>query len=219
MTTTEYKLGRIPEFDNRSRGFPIRALLGAPRPPRSYTWNCYAQLDQDGVGACVGFSWAAELAARPVIIKNVTNAIGMSIYKRAQQLDEWPGEDYEGSSVLGGAKAVSEYGFLDEYRWGFSLSDALEAISYHGPAVLGINWYSGMFSPGPAGIIKPTGAIAGGHAILANGISAKKQLVRLHNSWGTDWGINGDAFLSFEDLGTLLKEEGECCIPVRRNRG
>lgn len=216
MSLPAYSLGRRVEFDEASRNFPIRALIPTAAKPRSYTWRCDAQLDQDGIGACVGFAWAAELAARPVVVNGIENQLGFDIYHDAQKLDEWPGEAYEGSSVLGGAKAVMDRGFLEQYRWAFGLEDLVLAIGYKGPAVIGINWYGDMFLPDHNGVIHPTGGSPGGHAILANGVSIAKKLIRLHNSWGQAWGINGDCFISFDDLDKLLHEQGEACIPIRR---
>lgn len=216
------RLGRIPQFDERSRAFPIRTLLGA-RAPRSYTWSCSVSLDQGNQGSCVGHAWAHELIARPVIVKDIDHDDAVAFYYAAQGLDEWPGgeypgaeEYYEGTSVLGGAKAIANAGYISEYRWAFGLEDLILAIGFHGPAVLGINWYEAMFDPDADGRLHVVGNLAGGHAILANGVSITKRLVRLHNSWGPDWGIDGHAFISFDDLGRLLDEQGEACIPVRR---
>jgi Papain family cysteine protease len=213
------KLGRRIEFDDKSRKYPIRALLGTPRPLRSYTWRCLKHLDQGQEGACVGFSWTHEIIARPSeqLVFSVNEA--RTIYKLAQKLDPWPGEDYEGTSVLAGIKAViSRYPKVySEYRWAFGLQDVLETIAYRGPVVLGINWYDGMIDPDDKGVIKPTGPVVGGHAILAKGISVKNKVVCLHNSWGQDWGNHGDCFISFNDLDKLLKEDGEACIPTRIN--
>jgi len=216
----KYPLGRLVEFDERSRSFPIRALLGEPRKLRSYTWRCLANLDQKSEGACVGFSIAHELIARPSEVKDITNVHARAIYKRAQMLDEWPGENYEGTSVLGGMKALQQLypEAIKEYRWGFTLQDVLETIAYRGPIVLGVNWYNNMFAPDDKGFIHASGRLAGGHAILAKGINAKKKYITLHNSWGESWGINGSCYLSFDDLKLLLRNEGEACIPVIRSR-
>jgi hypothetical protein len=210
-------LGRLIEFDERSRNYPVRALLGAPRPARSFTWTCPVNLDQGNVGACVGFSWAAELAAKPKPVAGIGNEIGTALYRRAQQLDQWPGEAYSGSSVIAGAKAVTERGHLAEYRWAFGPADALEAIAYRGPVVIGINWYEGMNRPdSTSGRIQPTGRIVGGHAVLVNAVSIKRQDVTLHNSWSRGWGFRGTARLAWADFERLLNEDGECCVPVRR---
>lgn len=220
--TADHPLGRRVEFDDRSRSFPIRSLLeqrGATKP-RSYTWRVPVSLDQGSEGACVGFGWAHELAARPVVVHGVTNTLALHLYDRAKQLDEWPGEDYDGTSVLAGAKTVEEAGFMDEYRWAFGLEDLRLAIGYHGPAVLGINWYDGMFTPDGDGRIRPTGNLAGGHCILAYAVSERLKLVKLWNSWGPKWWAGGSwCYLTFDDLEKLLNEQGEACVPVHRSLG
>lgn len=211
------KLDRLVQFDERSRNFPVRTLV-AEKPPRSYTWACTQYLDQGREGACVGFSWTHELVAKPVPILGLTNQTAQAIYKRAQMLDQWEGESYEGTSVIAGAKAVMEAGYLKEYRWAFGLDDLILAIGYRGPAVLGINWYEGMFDTDSNGFVRVTGGIAGGHAILARGVSVRNRFVLLHNSWGSDWGMNSTAKISFEDLDRLLREQGEACIPTFRTK-
>lgn len=214
-TTNDPRLDRVVQFDEQSRKFPIRALVSAKKP-RSYTWRVNNWLDQGQEGACVGFSWSHELAGRPKEVSGITNDFARAIYRRARQLDEWPGEAYEGTSVLAGAKAVSEAGHLIEYRWAFGLDDLILAVGYQGPAILGINWYEGMFNTGNGDFIEPTGQIAGGHAIVCHGVSVKGRYFKLHNSWGKDWGNNGECKISFEDMYRLLHENGEACIPVIR---
>jgi hypothetical protein len=209
--------GRRPEFDDQSRQYPIRALLEPERALQTRIWPCETVLDQGNVGACVGFSWAHELAAKPEVVPNIDNLAGMQIYNRAQLLDQWSDTPpQEGSSVLAGAKTVTEQGHLIEYRWAFGLNDLLDTLSQFGPAVLGINWYSGMMNPDNAGWIRPTGSIVGGHAILAVGINVEHKAVMLHNSWGPEWGLAGHAWIPFTDLDRLLQEHGEACIPVTR---
>ena len=218
------KLDRMVHFDERSRNFPIRTLV-AGRAPRSYTWRPNICLDQGQEGACAGFAWSHELAANPKPQAGITNQFARErVYWEAQRLDDWPGGDYpgatpryEGTSVLAGAKTVAALGAVTEYRWAFGLSDLVLAIGYSGPAVLGINWYSGMFTPDSAGLIHVSGDIEGGHAIMANGVSVTKRLVRLHNSWGSTWGQSGNCFIGFDDLSRLLSEQGEACIPTVRH--
>jgi len=208
--------GRLPEFDGRSRNYPIRSLLGPRRVPVSQLWMCDQVLDQGNVGACVGFSWSHELVAEPEVVPNVSNLSALTLYHQAQQLDEWPGEDYEGTSVLAGAKATVETGWLVEYRWAFSLDDILETLSYHGPVIFGLNWYEGMMDPDGSGVIHPTGEIVGGHAIMGRGLDVTKEYVILHNSWGVSWGQGGTCRISWGDLWRLMSEDGECCVPVLR---
>lgn len=218
MTRMERTFDRRVRFDDRSRGYPIRAIIKA-REPRSYTWGCTAWLNQGTEGACTGFAVAHEAAAKPVVVQGVSYTTAMALYKRARELDEYPGEDYEGSSVLGAIKAAKERGWYEEYRWAFGIDDLRMAVGWHGPAVLGINWYEGMFDADANGFIHRTGKLAGGHAICCTGYNKTADVFRLHNSWGKAWGWNGDCFISGKDLGALLREQGEACVPVVRRVG
>ena len=215
---SDSRLGRIPQFDERSKKFAITDTITTfqAKNPRSYTWSVSKQLNQGMEGSCVGFSWAHELIARPMKYLTADNAYARNIYKEAQKVDEWEGEDYEGTSVLAGAKIVQSLGHMKEYRWAFGLDDLILAVGYKGPAVLGINWYTGMFDADSNGFVHATGEVEGGHAILCNRVNIKLKEFSLWNSWGSDWGINGACKVSFNDMEKLLSEWGEACIPVER---
>lgn len=230
--TSDRRLDRVVQFDERSRLFPVSAVL-PPKNPRSYTWGNTLYLDQGNEGACVGFGWTHELAARPVVINGLDNNFARNaVYKEAQKVDEWPGENYEGTSVIAGAKVIQSLGYIKEYRWAFGLQDVVMTLGYAGPVVLGINWYNAMFKPDADGFIHYGGGLAGGHCILARGVhlvkkdrklpqtfdnlDLDKSYVLLHNSWSAIWGIGGCAKLSLADLDALLKEDGEACVPLRR---
>ena len=213
------KFGRLKQFDKRSRQYPIRDLIGAGAKPRSYTWRCMTYLDQGNLPACVGFAVSHEALARPAEVPGLTNAIADQVYYRAQELDDFPGTDYDGTSVLGGIKAGMERKWYGSYRWAFGEADLCFAVGYKGPVVLGVNWYSGMMDPDSKGIIKPTGTLEGGHAILCTGINLKTGLYLLHNSWGAGWGFGGDCFISRPDMSLLLVRDGEACVPIARGRG
>lgn len=224
VDTKDVRLDRLVQFDERSRAFPIRATV-TQASPRSYTWRVNNWLDQGNEGACVGFGWGHELSARPVVVPNITDQFAKErIYWAAQALDEWDGGSYpgaspvyEGTSVLAGAKAIQNLGYMTEYRWAFGLADLRMALGYKGPVVLGLNWYEGMMDTDKEGRISPTGEMVGGHCILAYSNSEKSKRIRLWNSWGHSWGQDGSCWISFDDLDKLLHEDGEACVPVRRS--
>ena len=54
----------------------------------------------------------------------------------------------------------------------------------------------------------------GGHAYVINGIDTKKQLFRIKNSWGRNWGVKGSAYISFANMQRLIRENGEICLAV-----
>lgn len=215
--TEDPRLDRVPFFDPRSRNFPVTAIIADSATPRSYTWGAGTVTDQGREGACVGHGWTGELGAKPkpVRLGNPTQ-YAFDLYKRCQQIDQWPGEAYSGTSVIAGAQELTARGLLKEYRWAFGLDELVLAVGRTGPAVLGIPWYDSMYAA-PNGQVTVSGRLVGGHCILARGVSLKTRTVLLTNSWGTDWGNGGHARISFDDLGRLLNEGGEACIPVLRS--
>lgn len=207
---------RRVSYDERSRNWSVRTLI-EDKPLRGYTWGCPVRLDQGYEGACVGFGWAHELAARPKVHGLVTNATARELYHWAQLNDEW--EDtppQEGTSVLAGAKGAVKFGYLGEYRWCFSLRDLQLTIGYLGPVILGVYWWTDMMEPDSNGHIYRRGQVEGGHAILCNGYSLSKRRFVLTNSWGPNWGYNGTCYISEDDMNALLMDQGEGCVPVVR---
>lgn len=216
--TAPRTLDRLEQFDERSRNYNVREVL-PPRGWRTRSWAARLTLDQGREGACVGFAWAHELLADPYSIAT-TDEMARTIYREAQRIDQWPGEAYEGTSVIAGAKVTQSWGFIREYRWAFNIDDVLRTLSNFGPVVLGIPWLDSMFEPGPANLLDCSGQPAGGHAILARGVRLNRgsPLVKLRNSWGAGYGSRGDVFIRAEDLERLLKLGGEACVPVIRAR-
>ncbi len=222
-----------PTFDERSKDFPIRAAINERPKRRTKKWRNGVIIDQGREGACVGFGWTAEALSTPVAVdltrvkadvpKDPT-AFAHYIYQRAKVLDPWDGENYEGTSVLAGAKAMQEAGLIKEYRWCFGIEDVIDALMTTGPVVLGIYWYESMYDA-PEGIVTVSGKTVGGHCITAVGYklaadsATGEDTIILQNSWGYSWGTWGLAEIAVSDLAALLNNNGEACVPYRRSYG
>lgn len=231
---TERILDWRPRHDPRSRDYPIRPMLSAAATRRDRLWAHGPVTDQGREGACVGHAWTAEATAKPVPVDltrlkadapETPDGFAHFLYGMAQRLDPWPGEAYSGTSVLAGAQAAQKMGLLREYRWAFGgVPDVADTVAARGPVVLGIPWYEAMYEA-PGGVLRRGGALVGGHAILAIGVTKSstrisgQSTVTLVNSWGPDWGVEGVAEISVDDLAGLLREDGEACVPVRRSYG
>ena len=212
-TTKDARFGRLYEADPRTRSFPVRALMPTKATkPRSYTWSIGSILDQGQTSSCVGHAVAHRLIARPVVRPEITGKDALEFYSLAQTLDPWPGEDYEGTSVLAGAKAAKQRGYVSAYHWAESLDDLIMGVGYLGPGVMGTWWWSGMMKPATNGAVTPTGYRMGGHAWLVNGVNLRAKLFFCVNSWGTGWGKGGKFVVTFEDMGMLLADAGEACF-------
>lgn len=225
------RLGRLPSFDARSWGYPVRALLaaetGQAKPPlRSYTWPApWEAMDQGNEGSCVGHGHGARVKSAPDPHPEVDHAWCRELYKAAQKIDEWPGEAYEGTSVLAGGQELKARGRYTAYHWAFGIEDLLRGVGYVGPAVIGTAWLDGMFEPRPSGLLEVSGNVAGGHCYLARGVRLKAvltgerhkpmEVIRYRNSWGPKWGpIGGDFYLKVEDAERLQGLDGEAMFPT-----
>lgn len=206
--TKRHGLGRRHLPDARDHGYMMAARLGAVARPVRKTWRIAWKGDQGTTSACVGYSWHGLLRALPHLQREPSPT---AIYEAAQTLDEWPGEEYDGSSVRGGAKALQAAGKLTAYAWAFDIETVLNWIAVKGPVVLGTTWYDQMFRPDASGLVSPGGAVAGGHAYLAIGYDDKLKRVLCQNSWGTAWGVKGRFSLRYEDAQALIARDGEAC--------
>lgn len=233
MDNRDRVLDWAPNHDPRSRAFAIRTLITVEPVKRNKLWRVGPILDQGREGACVGFGWTAESLATPVAVDltrvaaNVPRdptAYAQDVYRRARRIDEWAGENYEGTSVNAGAKICRENGVVVEYRWAFGVGDVVNTVLSKGPVVLGINWYSGMYEA-PNGVLTPSGTIVGGHCLLAVGYTLNSPKlggadgVILQNSWGKNWGVNGLAEIKVSELGGLLAANGEAAVATKRSYG
>lgn len=227
------RLDWSPRHDPQSLDYPIRAVVGSTVEEKSRSWSLGPVLDQGREGACVGFGWTAELIASPNPDPTATDMIGnnyaRSVYREAQKIDEWEGENYDGTSVLAGAKTVQARNHIDGYRWAFGIEDVRDAVIAVGPVVIGIPWLDGMYDTRPSGLVDVTGNVVGGHCILVTGYhpgmringepySTRHRVFRWRNSWGPGYGVKGSGFIRYEDLRDLLKERGEACIPAGRKK-
>lgn len=81
-------------------------------------------LDQGQEGACTGFAMAAvinyHLVRNGRLNTNTIKKDGVSprmLYEMARRYDEWPGEDYEGSSARGTIKGWVAHGVTKRWLW------------------------------------------------------------------------------------------------------
>jgi hypothetical protein len=107
------------------------------RPPilsdLSVWWEFY---DQGNEGACVGFG-----ESRMMTLLNRARYDAFWLYKRAQDVDPWPGSDYEGTSVDAGLQILKKEGHktmkwsaprikqgISSYRWTTSVAEIISVM-------------------------------------------------------------------------------------------
>lgn len=186
-------------------------------------WKVGPVTDQGSKPHCVGHAWAQFLHSAPIMTRQRALPSPDHIYFEAQKNDEWPGENYAGTSVRGGARVLLASGVIREYVWADNISKLKWHLLTRGPVVAGTEWWGGMSSPrwvdnkkkrGPRddAYLEPTGHYQGGHAYLIVGYSLVRNAYRIMNSWGTGWGEGGRAWIDADVLNHLIfAQNGEAC--------
>lgn len=80
-------------------------------------------LDQGSEGACTGFGLATVanyLLSKRAHIPSRTQVSPRMMYELARRYDEWPGEDYPGSSARGAMKGWNKHGVCAEEDWPYA---------------------------------------------------------------------------------------------------
>jgi hypothetical protein len=180
---------------------------------------CNLYLDQGDEPSCTGFAMAHYLATRPALSeKQVTAPMARYLYQLAKTFDQWPGEDYEGSSIVGVVRAAMSLGYIDHVTYISNADDFFYVLRYEDAALVGSSWYSGMMEPDSSNSIHVSGDVLGGHAYLTNIISKKSgKGVMIHQSWGVSWGLFGKAWISFDDVYRLFETPIEVALPHKKH--
>jgi hypothetical protein len=220
---TQRVLDWEPKHDPASRGYAAVDLV-PDDPGHDVRWRPArrAPLDQGREGSCTGHACAHVIGAEPQAFAGISTSLAVQWYKRAQRLDEWPGDHYSGTSVNAAMKVGRSLGWWGGWRWAFGVDDMRKAIRL-GPLVLGVPWHAGMYDTDPDGIVVVRGQRIGGHAIACVGWSTD-YLGRgpgfwWLNSWGRGYGNGGAAFVPEATMGTLIEGVGECAVPVDQREG
>lgn len=214
----EKGLGYSFVYDPRAAAFPMRAYLDLEElaeAPSSVLYERGPILDQGREGACVAFGHAAVVNAGPTRPeKTLTNADAQRYYKRAQELDEWPGEDYSGTSNQAGAKAYREAGYYEAFAWAANPTEMKAYVLTRGPVAWTCKWRKGMYQTDRDGYLRAAGDVVGGHLLACIGVAENGDYL-VQNSWGEDFGKGGICYVAPETMHVLYAEgHWTACAPV-----
>lgn len=203
------------------RAPPVRLKSSMKKPVN------LAILDQKSEGSCTGFGLAA-------VINYLNHQRGMKrnisarmLYEMARKHDEWPGEEYAGSSCRGAIKGFANMGVCRDTYWPYKenkpgylsvkaakdarsntlgayyrlsrrISDFHAAINEAGIVYCSANVHAGWGSSAiKNGVIPHRKITTGGHAFAIVGYNQKGFWVQ--NSWDKRWGRKGVALWTYED--------------------
>lgn len=185
-------------------------------------------LDQGREGACTGFGLASVVHYLLRTRHRVPATQDISphmLYDLARRYDEWPGEDYDGSSCRGAMKGWHKHGVCELGLWrkshGGTLSAAVAsnaaqhplgayfrvnhrdlvamhaAITEVGILYASCTVHSGWDAVGKDGRIRFADDSLGGHAFAI--VAYDERGFWLQNSWGKGWGQQGCGHVSYQD--------------------
>ncbi len=112
---------RADTLDFRDRMFePSLVEVPAEIPLSAFLRLKLPVLDQGSEGACTGYGLATvalSLLARRKVKPDRTPVSPRMLYEMARRYDEWPGENYSGSSARGAMKGWFKQGLCSEASW------------------------------------------------------------------------------------------------------
>jgi hypothetical protein len=188
-------------------------------------------LDQGEEGACTGFALATVchylLRIREVVPDRMQVSPRM-LYEMARRYDEWPGEDYDGSSARGAMKGWHKHGVCRETLWKHKPAvrdSTMTAVRSKDAAARPLGAYFRVphndlvamhAAQAEAGVLYATAAVhTGWQDVRRNGIiKHEKDVIGGHafaivaydaegfwiqNSWGRGWGKSGFGHVSYDD--------------------
>lgn len=220
---TDPRLGRNIKHDSRS------LLYKAPESDLSTLKSVRHQrnipvLDQGDLGSCTGNAgtgclgtaafWETTNTILSPTDANMDEQFAIKLYSDATKADNYQGDyppDDTGSDGLSIAKVLKSRGLISGYTHATSLNAAITALATQ-PVIVGIDWYNDMFNPDADGRVHPTGGVAGGHEIVFDELDVENQRLWFTNSWGTSWGVDGRAYLTYDDFNKLMKRDGDVTV-------
>lgn len=211
------ELGRVENPpDARDANHPMSAVLDAVTvtPPPSKMWRGGpTRINQGALGACVGFTGANWLQNWPTYTR-VSNQTGFDLYAACKLTDGIP--NIEGTYSRALMQVLAAQGRVARYLWANNPDELKTWVLTQGPVMVGTNWHADMFDPDANGLLHPTGAVVGGHEYLVRGYSRKPDAYRIRNSWGANWGRNGEAWIRATDLYNLVFNTGDAVAAIER---
>ena len=228
------KLNARPDpIDFRDRMFEPTLIEVPPRIQLAeYMRYGVPVVNQGTEGACTGFGLATVanyLLRRRAIDPEVDKVSPRMLYEMAKRYDEWPGEEYSGSSARGAMKGWHKHGACLEVAWPYepgnpgSLTEDISGDAARRPlgAYYRVNHEDivAMHSAiAEVGVLYATATVHQGWNSVAKNrdipfnpsdpimgghafaiVAYDEMGFWIQNSWGTDWGFNGFARICYDD--------------------
>ncbi|WP_137939901.1 C1 family peptidase [Chitinivorax sp. B] len=232
--------------DGKAELGPLKIELGAPVLPPQFRTPTPARPEEvidlsTSIGpigdtgpeaATVGFTVAYAIQSKAASIgKQHVTVSPRGIYMLAKQFDEFQGEDYQGTSLLGALKAAQSVGIYLASDWPYSLktlpnnsvkpafklksfaqtksiSQVLDALRSGNVVAAAIEVPNDFDTPGKGGkvTVKLPLRTLGLKTIAIVGYDTNTAEFKFANDWGTNWGAQGFGTIKDTDLARILMD-------------
>jgi len=188
-------------------------------------------LNQGKEGACTGFGLAAAanyLLQRRQVVPDSNPVSARMLYEMARRYDEWPGENYSGSSARGAMKGWHKHGVCAGTAWAYNANNAGGTLTHVRADDAARRPLGAYFRVNHKELVAMHSALAEVRILYATGtvhqgwsaigsdgvIPFTKDALGGHafalvgydqrgfwiqNSWGATWGAGGFALITYED--------------------
>lgn len=217
----EWGLGAIPSADD-PRDIPISAFIGAPPPLHLDAYLSplnAAPYRQGATNRCVGFSgaWQRTVGEYPEH-QHLLPFDAAELYCAIKDREGQACDPQAGTSIRIGLQVLKDRGAkmlatgvlmpIAAYARLWTDADIKQAIHSFGSAWVATWWPQNWFTPGLVGgrrtLGHPVAKRAGAHAYGLDGWDPFGW--RIVNNWGSAWGDNGRAWVSYADFRSQLIE-------------
>jgi hypothetical protein len=188
-------------------------------------------LDQGQEGACTGFGLATVvhyLLRKRAVVPDSAQVSPRMLYEMAKRHDEWPGEEYSGSSARGAMKGWHKYGVCEEDLWPYVFNKVDRVLTDKRAQAAARRPLGAYFRVNHKNLVAMHAALAEVGILYAtsmvhegwNDVGSDGQVpfsesklgghafaivaydqdgFWFQNSWGPTWGLRGFGHLSYDD--------------------
>lgn len=218
----DYRDRRFALTADRLHEIPRQLTPGARRRTLPWHLSPAIPLNQGDTDACTIYFVLHALLAAPHVhaAEFIAGLSPLAMLMAAKRVDEWPGEDYDGTSARAALKIFQQAGLIGDYLWATDEDIAKEYLATRGPLGLGSDWWTGMDTPDAHGYVEPTGTVRGGHEYMVRwyyNTAHKKypDTIECVNSWGPGYGQNGIFRMKMDAFRYLwLQTNGDLVSPL-----
>lgn len=204
-----YSFGSLPiQISENRLGFPFTSTTKKVTIFRNFALG--PVYDQGDKPICVDCALRGLLAAEPVKQSPFKE---MEIYNGARKLDK-TSSSIEGSKLDFAVDFLKEQGFIKEDFWTNKTDQVIDYLNKISPVVFSLPWYEKMNHPEKDGNLITKGPLIGFHAVLGFRYDGLKNKIYIRNSWGKNWGVEGNAYLTLDNLEKLMIKGGIACALV-----